>query len=224
MKQAYFLSFMLFLLPGILMAQPESKQSERHLPAEFIGESKSYISNRSLSLTSLLQGGGYLSTIGGGMEVTWRPGTKPIYSNFSIGGMINPSGKVTDASRIVTAGALVGYERMFYATQPQGSFGGNRIVRADAKGTQFYARFGMGLGVSGVGKISESSFNYYPAINTTVLIGSLTSVSESTSVYIEIGSRTAWHPSLNEIGFLVGPQINIGIQFSKGPNFRIPRF
>lgn len=173
----------------------------------------SVVNGRSLK-KYLVQGGGFLSTLGGGMEITWRPGLAPWYGNFSLSSMMNPGERIPEANRIFTAGIMVGYERMFYSTQPQSFSKEASVVYAGADGTQFYIRVGPGIGVAGVGKINSHSLEYYPLIHSTAVAGTLLSVAENISIYFELGGRMAWTPTLDEMRFLAGPQLNIGIQFS----------
>lgn len=169
----------------------------------------------------LFQSGAFISTIGAGLEATYRPGLAPWYGSVFFSSMINPERKIPGANRMFTAGLTIGFERLLHSTRPRDYWRNAPVVRMNARGTQFYARIGPGFGVAGVGEInSGSSYKYHPAFHTTAIAGSLMSLSKNTSIYLEIGGRAIWYPSLHEMGLIGGPQLNIGIQFNSGP--RIP--
>lgn len=146
------------------------------------------------------QAGTFYGSSGLGLEYLMRPPGSHFY------GSIFASGKqgAGDISYALLGGLNFGYETVFYPTRRRGE-----VLRTDLDGTQLYLRIGPGFGFAGVAR-QDWEFKFHPGLYTTTAVGGLTKIGQRSALFLEMGGRLGWFPSLSEMQFIGGPQITIG--------------
>ncbi|MEX0905993.1 MAG: hypothetical protein WEA56_15995 [Balneolaceae bacterium] len=162
----------------------------------------------------LVLSGAFVNPAEGGVEITYRPAYERYYGSLYISSMFRATRRIPNASRMFTAGLSIGREILLHDTKPLLPGRKGKMVWPEAEGTQFYARFGPGIGVGGIGKINGST-EFHPLIHANVAAGFLSPVGNTGGFYMEIGGKAGWLPTLDEAGFFGGPQFTIGFQLFK---------
>ncbi len=149
------------------------------------------------------QSGMYAGTHDVGAEFTLMNRHYNFYATVFVSQMIRTDQRFTDARSGFSGGI---------------TFGRDFLLRTSADayqdGTRFYARIGPGFGFSGISRIQNGSTERHFGLHTSALVGVTSKISNFGKPYIELGFRTAWFPTLGEIGLTAAPQISIGFQFS----------
>lgn len=80
--------------------------------------------------------------------------------------------------------------------------------------SEFYMRFGPGIGIAGRGIIEDGVMKTYLGATTSAILGAQYQLSKSTAIYMNGGGQMVWFPALSEIGIMGRPIVSIGFQFS----------
>ena len=149
------------------------------------------------------QSGMYASTQDVGAEFTLMNRHYDFYATIFVSQMIRTDQRFTEARSGFSGGITFGREFLLRTS-------------ADAyhDGTRFYARIGPGFGFSGISRIQNGSTERHFGLYISALVGVTSKISNFGKPYIELGFRTAWFPTLGEIGLTAAPQISIGFQIS----------
>lgn len=219
--------YLLVCVPFIVTAQSESNDQEHEEDQSQDGivlipvADPIVYSNTANINPPLLQAGAFLNSAEGGIEFTYRPVYGSYYGNVFLNSMMRPDQKISGAESIISVGVSAGREILLHDTQPLLPGRKATRVRANAEGTQFYTRFGPGIGVTRIQKIGNNT-QFHPVIHSRAAAGFLKPVGNFGGFYIEIGGHASWYPTLNEIGLIGGPQLNIGFQISGSGAGTIP--
>lgn len=232
----YYLTLLIFLFPVLAVAQETSEKPVKDLTENLEAGEKP--GEKPILLTpmtdpnllygfddgpvDLVQSGLVLGPSGLGVEFTYRPYYGAYYANAYVTGLIRPSRYIPDANNIFTAGVSIGREIVLHETEPLLPHRKATRVRAEAEGLQFYARYGPGIGVTGLAR-SRTSTVFHPMVHASALVGMLSSANAG-GFYIEVGGKAAWYPTLHEMRFTVGPQLTIGFQLFRGRPLRQVQF
>ena len=150
----------------------------------------------------VMQAGAFLGMEEFGMEATLRNTNSDLFATLFVSSFHGVQSDLQNYRRMMSIGLTGGKEILFSASH------------SGPDASRFYGRVGPGIGLAGGTRIHDSGTDYYIGIHSTVLIGGLAHLSRNTSVYAEVGARTAWFPALNEVGVIAGPHLSIGFQFS----------
>lgn len=92
--------------------------------------------------------------------------------------------------------------------------------------TEFYLRFGPGIGLAGRGVFdgSEEDRNYYMGVTSNAILGAQFKISRRTAFFVHGGGQVYWFPGLKEIGFMGTPVASFGLQFSITPEMPAVRY
>ena len=199
--------------PGYTQAMLEQK---RDTSSTDNGESDTIVADPYLQISRpvttdyMLQTAGFLSTAGGGVELTYRQSDRSLFGNTHIGAVIDPDRKISGAGTILTGGLNVGVER---ALNSRGAnvHGAPRTLGTESDGIRFYARFAPGVSFINVRRRDGES-EFHAGINTMAIFGASTRVTDDSALFVEMGARAAWFPALSELRYLAAPQLAIGIQ------------
>lgn len=208
-------------------AQTEQKQDSSKADSELLlapGQNPYWIYQYATDRPDrLMQSGVFVDRYGLGVDYTYRPAHSRIYGNVFLGGMKDPSGRIEDASHIFTGGITIGFEWLLHSTRP-GPRTDLDVVRTDVDGTQFYARLGPGVGVTGVSRVDEGAFETHLGVHTTAAIGAITRVFRRGSFYVETRGRVGFFPTLNEMRMTFGPQLTVGFMLFSDQRIPLYRF
>lgn len=80
--------------------------------------------------------------------------------------------------------------------------------------SEFYMRFGPGIGIAGRGIIEDGVMKTYLGATTSAILGAQYQLSKSTAIYMNGGGQMVWFPALSEISIMSRPIVSIGFQFS----------
>lgn len=162
----------------------------------------------------LLQAGGFIGTAGSGVGLMFRPGEQPFYGNIYLGGLLDPQSRIEDARDVKFGGFTLGYERVL--NPGSGIYADSGVLSGMREDTQFYFRVGAGANFTKVRRINTDTGEYivesHPGIHTTILLGTSTRMTQTTSFYMEVGGRMAWNSNLYELRWLLGPHVSFGVQ------------
>ncbi len=168
----------------------------------------------------LLQSGGFIGTAGSGLDLMFRPGEQPFYGNIYLGGLLNPESRIEDARSVNFGGFGLGYERVL--NPGSGIQVDSGVLSGMREDTQFYLRMGAGANFTRVNRFNTDTGEYtvetHPGIHSTMMLGTSTRLTQSTSFFMEVGGRMAWNANLHELRWLLGPHVSFGVHlFGSGP-------
>jgi hypothetical protein len=162
----------------------------------------------------LLQTGGFVSTAGGGLDLLYRPGSRPVYGRLYLGGLLNPEKRIDHARDVMFGGFSLGYEKVLNPSPDLYIDSG--VVSGMRDDTQFYFRIGGGMTFTRVNRLNittgERSDKLHPGIHTDMVFGTSTRMTNSTSFYMEIGGRLTWNSALPDMQWMAGPHVSFGVQ------------
>jgi len=159
----------------------------------------------------MMQTAGFLSTAGGGVELTYRQEDRSLFGNTYFGAVINPDKKISGAGTILTGGLNIGVE---IALNPRGTnvHGSPVTLSTERDGIRFYTRVAPGVSFIHVRR-PDGDNELHAGINTMAVLGASTHVKGGSFLFMEMGARAAWFPGLSELRYLAAPQLAVGIQF-----------
>jgi len=161
----------------------------------------------------LLQTGGFINLHGGGADLVYRPGSRPLYGRVYFGGMMNPEKQIDHSRDVMFGGVSMGYERVL--NRGSGIYVDSGVISGMREDAQFYFRIGSGVNFTRVNRFNlttgERSDRLHPGIHTDLMFGVSTRMTTSTSFFIEAGGRLAWNNDLPEMQWMAGPHLSFGV-------------
>ncbi len=152
-----------------------------------------------------LLSGIYIDMYGIGADLIYRPEYSSLFGHMYAGSMWKPSRRIENSRQIYTAGVTIGKEWILNRPEPD--------VEIEAEGSILYARIGPGIGFSGISRIDNGSMNIYPGIHTTATFGGMRHLIPGGTFFVETRLVIGYYPGLNEMQFIGGPQLSVGIAF-----------
>lgn len=174
----------------------------------------------------LLQTGGFIGTMGGGADIVYRPGSRPLYGRAYFGGMLNPEKRIDRARDVMFGGISLGYERVL--NRGSGIYVDSGVISGMREDRQYYFRIGSGVNFTRVNRLNlatgEQSDTLHPGFHTDLMFGVSARMTGSTSFFIEAGGRLTWNNDLPEMHWMAGPQISFGVHLFGTRPGQVPRY